>query len=426
MKIFSHISTHLPKFAPYLNKKTADECLGKMIKENKGEVLVSFYKKAAPLRFDAKGPLKHDAKLKELLNRAVELQKKLPKKMKQKFEKVKDKWEKVKKANKAAEKLQKKEKAKAEKKAHAKPHVQKNTEGQNSNDPFHKLKLGAKNREVAFAMDWSKDDPVLFNMTYMQNLITQKELHPDMQNVYLSAENKSEFTHLLSEILLGNVEELSKENANRVRQMTLAILNTLNQKRTEPAFQETYATIVVSFLQAFTHCSNRINTEVEAIFNNLCYPKDGNLGRRIRLVLQRIRALIFHSAVHKQIAQNPYYLKHGASSFNYYNRKMAQSFGLAPSVAELDKHYADYAMKGREKDITELFDKEYTPVTIYNKLSEIMQNPEDNTIPCKLFTDWIEARYGKKEMYSLLDESGKYSPKCFIRLFKELEIFSQA
>ena len=414
---FSHLSTHLPKFSPYLNEKTAGDCLRKMIKEKKGKMFVSFYKKAAPLRFDSNGALKNDAQLKKLLDRAVELQEKLPQKAKHKFEKQVNKWEKVEKANKAAEEALIKNKAKD---------ASLMSDEQKLTLQFQKIKLGTKSREVAFAMDWSKDDPVLFNPTYVKSLIKEGMEHPDMKNPHISKDNKAKFLELLNDLMTDGSDELSNKNNTRIKKMILAILNTLNDLKKTPKFQETYAAIVFNICGAFKHCSNRINSEIEAIFTNLCYPKDGNLGQRIRIALQLMRAQLFRKAIHLQVAHKPSYLEEEACSVNYYSRKMATSFGLPPTVSSLDNNYDSLALKGKEKNIHKFFEKEYTPFAIYKKLSESIQDSQDNSIPCKLFTDWVEAHYSLEERYKLLDDSGKYSPECFIRLFTELEIFEKS
>src|SRR5947208_4118729 len=82
---FSHIGTHLPKFASYLNAATADDVLRPMIQKKKGKPFVKFYKDASHLR---QKTLKDDQPLKTLLERAVALQDELKKKAEHKFEKL--------------------------------------------------------------------------------------------------------------------------------------------------------------------------------------------------------------------------------------------------------------------------------------------------------------------------------------------------
>lgn len=289
--------------------------------------------------------------------------------------------------------------------------------------------LGPKNREIAYSMDWSKNDPLLFDPTYMTDLITHRKTHPDICNALIPNHSKNQFITFIYNLMTGQEIKdhygivLSRKNVDRISQMMLAIMNQVNAARREPLFQEFAASVFNMVCLAIDNCSNRINTEIEAIFINLNYPKDGNLGFRVRLALQKLRAQIFQKSIHLHVAQNPNYLNHEAASFNYYYGKMTKLFGLPPSVSSFDHQFESFAMKGLEENITRFFEKEYTPLTILKKLSEEIQDPNTPSVPCKLFTDWIEASYSAEERYNLLDSTGKYRPECFIRLFTELQIF---
>ena len=291
-----------------------------------------------------------------------------------------------------------------------------------------KCSLGPRNREVAYAMNWSKDDPLLFDPTYMTDLITRQKKHPDMHNPLIPTRTKTQFITFISNLWTGKTildhygTVLSKDNTDRIRQMMLAIMNLVNAARREPQFQEFYASIINIICLAMDNCSNRINTEIEGIFYDLNYPKEGNLGQRIRPALQEFRAQVFRKGIHLHVAQNAYYLEHEAASANYYG-KMAERFGLPPSVSRMDRQFEKFAMKGLEESIARYFESEYTPSAIFQKLSEAIQDPNDTSIPCQLFVKWLEANYSIEERYNLLDDTGKYSPECFIRLFTELQIF---
>ena len=294
---------------------------------------------------------------------------------------------------------------------------------------FHSF-LGKRSQEIAFAMDWSKHDSILFDPVYVNDLISQQESHPDILNTFIDSPTRKLFIKHISSVMqkkqIANSSGLllSRENTARLQLMMLAIMNQLNAQRKEPNFQQLYATIVQCICRAMGNCSNRINTEIENLYTSLNYPKEGALGFRIYLALQQMRLQIFQKAIHLCVAKNSYYLPHEAASINYYNRKMIAQFGLPPSISEFDLKYEVFVMKGQEEAISQLFKKEYTPLAIFKKISEIIQDPHDVSIPCKLFTDWVEAHYSPEERANTLDDDGRYRPECFIRLFKELQIFA--
>jgi hypothetical protein len=297
--------------------------------------------------------------------------------------------------------------------------------------------LGPKNNEVAYSMDWSKDDPILFDPTYLIDLSSQMQRHPDMQSPLIPSETKTKFITFISDLMEDNTivdhynVPLSKDNTDQIRKMMLAIMNQVNAKRLEPGFQEFYATIIDTICLSIDNCSNRINTQIESVFVDLNYPKEGTLGLRIFLALQELRMQIFRKGVHLHVAENSYYLRHEAASVSYYFRRMTELglvsaiFGLAPSVSSMDHNFESYAMKNLEESIVNFFQREYTPFTIFQKLSEAIQDPNDTSIPCQLFTKWVQSRYSDEEQESLIDEMGKYRPECFLRLFTELQIFER-
>ena len=284
--------------------------------------------------------------------------------------------------------------------------------------------------ELVFALDWSKHDPILFDVVYMNDLIKQNKSHPDLQNPFITDSIKNSFLAHISNLMQNEQIEdhynklLSKENTARLKLMMLAIMNQVNSQRNESNFQQLYATIVQCICLAMDNCSNRINTEIEAVYTSLNYPKEGALGFRIYLALQEMRQQIFQKAIHLCVSKEPYYLAHEAASINYYNREMAAQFGLPPSVSNFDLSFEEFAMKFQEKQISEIFKSEYTPLAIFKKISEIIQDPHNKAIPCKLFTDWVVAHYSPEERTQVLEDDGRYRPQCFIRLFKELQIFA--
>ena len=291
-------------------------------------------------------------------------------------------------------------------------------------------KLGQRNQELALAMDWSKDEPTLFHQVYVNDLLSQKQDHPDMMNPFINNVTKDQFLTSLSTLMHNEQVQdkyrtlLSKENTSQLRLMMLAIMNQVNGMRREPNFPEFHATVISCLCLAIDNCSNRFNTEIEAVYTGLNYPKEGNLGFRIYLALQEMRRQIFHKAIHLCIAKNSYYLSHEAASLNYYNREMAEKFGLPPSISNHDSNFANCVMKDQEESITQFFTAEYTPFAIFKKISEIIQDPNDSSIPCKLFTDWVQTRYREDVLSQVLDHTGRYQPECFIRLFEELQVFS--
>ncbi len=305
------------------------------------------------------------------------------------------------------------------------------------------LKLEAGSLDIAFAMDWTKDDPILFDLTYMMDIcnsvqalrVERGQLHPDLLNNLISIENITTFTQFICDLIGGITirdrynNELTKENTDRLRQMMLAILNTLNSYRNEPNFKETYASVVMQVCFALQNCSNGINTNVEGIYNNLAFPKDGNFGLRIKLALQLFREKILRESIMlciKESDRPDYYLEHEAASVNYYFGKMGPQFGLPLSISEIDKRYQAYALKEQEALIQALFESRYSPVLILKYLYEIIYNPEDPTIPTKLFETWVETRYSElASRYELLDEgSGRYKPEVLLQFLQELRIIS--
>jgi hypothetical protein len=217
---------------------------------------------------------------------------------------------------------------------------------------------------------------------------------------------------------------LSKENTDRLRQMMLAIMNTLNAKRGEADFQATYKTVVLQVCLALQNCSNGINTNVEGVYNNLAYPKGGNIGQRVKLALQLKRDSVFRKCILNCLLESDrpeYYLVHEAASVNYYFRQMASEFGLPPSVSEMDTNWETFALKGAEAKIRAAFREENRIENSVRTILEIINNPQDSTIASKLFNDWMATKYPLEERYGLLDEQGKYKPECIIRLLQELE-----
>lgn len=290
--------------------------------------------------------------------------------------------------------------------------------------------LGIKGLEVAFSMDWEKDDPLLFEPTYLNDLIQQEKLHPDLKNKYISSRNINIFVNFICNLMEnGQIKDhyrkvLSKENTDRLRQMMLAIMNLLNAKRTEPHFEETYASVVLQICLALDNCSNGINTNVEAVFMGLALPKEGNIGYRIRLALQIMRDTIFRKGIQACISKSPEAMEHEAASVSYYYRNISKNFGLPLSVTDLDVRFQDYAMRDQEDQISRLFFEQYTPVSIVRNIFEIIYNPYDSTIPTKAFTDWVETRYTLEARYDLLAEDGRYKPDCLVQLLQELEVIN--
>lgn len=296
--------------------------------------------------------------------------------------------------------------------------------------------VGKKAYEVAFFMNWEKDDPVLFDPTYFNDLysaFSTKGCHPDLdpKDGYLSVESCNCFLNFVCNLIENDrIKDhyqnlFSKDNTDRLRQMMLAIMNLLNVKRAEPHFKETYASVVVQVCLALDTCSNGINTNVEAIFMNLALPTEGNIGNRVKLALQIMRDAIFRKAIYACISTSSEYMQHEAASVSYYYQRMSKSLGLPSSIASLDVRYMrSYAMRDQEIDIFNLFCQEYIPLNITKYLLEIIHDPYDQTIPTKVFTDWVETRYPPEARYDLLDEDGRYKPEILIRLLKELEVLN--
>lgn len=428
MPDFSKISQYVSGYDQYLNHTRASKCIKQMYKKEKnGKILVQFFKKAVE-----RNEWYTDKAFRKLLDRAVEQSGKLSGKQKAKFEKVKQVF--IAKTKTTEAKAQ--PKPAQPKPAQPKP-VKPKTVKPKDKIELHltaeqlakKYTFGAKSREVACSMDWSKDDPILFDPTYVNTLISQPGRYSDGFNPCMSRSAQDSFIGFLSDLMGGaKIKDhygilLSKENTDRIRQMMLAIMNKVNAKKGEPKFNEFYASIVNSVSLAINNCSNRMNTEIEAIFTGLNYPKEGSLGQRIRLALQEFRNQIFQKCIHTVVSQDPHYLRHEAASFNYYYGSIAERFGLPPSVSSLDHKFEYCAMKGQQENIKKIFNKEYAPLTIITKISKIIADPYDSSIPTKLFTDWIEARYTLEERYQLLDDTGNYRPECIVKLLKELEIF---
>jgi hypothetical protein len=447
MPNFSKINQYVSGYDKYLKHSSASKCIKHMYNEKKGgKVLVKFFKKAVE-----KSEWQSNDAFRKLLDHAIKKSDKLKDDQKAKFKKAKkvftDKIEKAK-AKEAEAKAQKKEaqknaaeaEAKARKKEADKKEAERKAADANKKkaDPkaaekvhqtaeqlAKKLQLGAKKKEVAFSIDWSKDNPKLFDPTYVNKLIKKKEKHPHMSNPLIPSHSRDRFITFLSD-LMNNKElrlpRLSKENTDQMRQMMLAIMNTVNARSKEPKFNEFYASLINLVDLALNSCSNRVNTEVEAIFIGLLFPKDGNLGRRVRLALQEYRHQIFQKSIHAVISKSWSALAHGAASFNYYNGRMAEQFGLPRSISKHDHNYESFAMKGQEENIKAFFKKEYTPLNILRKIMRIIGDPFDISIDTKLFTNWIETRYSADKRHQVLDETGNYRPECFVQLLTELEV----
>jgi hypothetical protein len=283
--------------------------------------------------------------------------------------------------------------------------------------------------EIAYAMDWTRDDPVLFDPTYVSSLIhsTQRgnPLHPDLKNL----PNSETLVDFLSRLMYGlEIQDrygatISKENTDRLRQMMLAIMNTLNAKRGEADFQTTYKTVVLQVCLALRNCSNGINTNVEGVYNNLAYPKGGNIGQSVKLALQSKREEIFRKCILNCLSKSDkpaYYLSHEAASVNYYFRRMGREFGLPPSISEMDNKWEEFALIGGESAIRAEFRDENRIENCVKTILDSINNPHDPTIATKLFNDWIATKYSLEERYGLLDEQGKYKPECIIQLMQEL------
>ncbi len=295
------------------------------------------------------------------------------------------------------------------------------------------LGLGPKSLQVAFSMDWNKDDPVLFNPDYIIKLYSSNEVDciADRDNLHKKIGNLKliEFIKFVRDLMTyGSIRDhygnlLSKENTDRLRQMMLALMNLLNAQRKEADFYDQYAAIVLQICAALENCSNGINTNIESIFINFAMPKEGNIGYRVKLALQIWREALFRKAILAAIINSPYAMAHEAASVTYYYRRISKEFGIPTSVTELDLRYEAYAMAGQENKIRALFNQWYTHCGIVKYISDIIHNPQDSTITAQLFTDWVTARYGDKRD-EMLDEEGRYKPEAVIALLQELEILA--
>jgi hypothetical protein len=276
-----------------------------------------------------------------------------------------------------------------------------------------------------YRLDQQDPNSSLFDPSYLFSLIATGTCHPDIENIPVPSEIKSEFIHFLTRLmdmdqLLISMGMLSRENTDRVRQMTLAILNTLCTKRQDVDFKNLYASVIMQFTEALKHCSNGVNTNIENIFIELALPKDGSLGYKVKLALQMHRDTLMRRAIQKYVARSDYYQSHEAASVNYYYRKLAGEFGLLPSVSALDERYTSYAMPNLEDKIRAYFKEHYTPIKVIHHIHDVVHNPYDPAISSQSFTDWILAKFPQIPKDELLDESGNYFPIYTQMLLEDL------
>lgn len=272
--------------------------------------------------------------------------------------------------------------------------------------------------ELVYAMDWNKDDPVLFDLAYATGQRFQEDLKSELINP-IDCTNIAAFVRDL--IRNDRYRSLTMENTTQLRQMVLAILNTLNARREEPDFQQLFATTIFQMAEALTHCSNGINGGFEKIFMDLTFPKDGALGRRVKLVLQALRDKIFRAAILdciKASDRRDYYLSHEAATVNYYFGRLARVAGLPDSICAKDRNHEYFALKGQERNIADRFDAMYTPERILKEIYEKIHDNFDSAIPTRLFTEWVQAQRFEEP----LEEDGTYKPETVLRLLQELQI----
>jgi hypothetical protein len=291
--------------------------------------------------------------------------------------------------------------------------------------------------EITHSIDWEKDDLVLFDQSYINSLFLSiadqqnGRLHVDLQNEFINNRDKQKFVYFLSNLIgfssvrdrYGN--QLSQDNVLILRKMILAIMNTLNSRRQEADFQQLYASFVFQICRALENCSNGINTNIENIFIDITFPKDGSLGRRIKLVLQSMRNDIFRREIFNCInkSDNPdYYLQHEAPTVSYYFSKMTKEVGLPSSVSATDERFQGYALKGQESIILSNFYKHYNPKNILNVILEKIRDCNDTSIPTGLFNEWIESNYDINDRYEQLDDNGNYKIESVLQCLQSLEI----
>lgn len=304
------------------------------------------------------------------------------------------------------------------------------------NDTSSPYELGKKNLELAFSIDWDKENP-LFDTSFVQSWISgnKSEGHwfykDEMDNsckVPLSKEilaKNYEFINFLINLLNTNDSKLSSVNQNHLSKMLCSIMNSIKQSDN---FQVKYKKVVSEICHALKNCSNAQNTAIESLFYEFVSPTfesgHGMIHQKVKHRLQMLRNLIFKEAIAEVIQSDPkkeYYGKHETATYNHYYglSNLCEQFGLPKSVSTLDQNFKKYALKDKENDITKKFKQKYNPTRIIDTIYNAVWDAFDNTVPTALFTEWILKQNVDQD---ILDENGKYQKWCVEKLLEELEI----
>lgn len=333
-------------------------------------------------------------------------------------------------------------------------------------------KLGEKSLEVAFSVDWDKDNS-LFHPSFVNSWISgfvkswiPSPLFPYFKSNCWSYQDKSiplsneiihtheDFIEFLQELMNPNPHHvikdhygfpLTSENIKRLRQMLCAIMNTIypkdyDQNNLEQMvdFQDKYKRTVSETYNALQNCSNAMNTAIENLFYEIvspsCFSKTGAIGQKVEFRLQKLRDGIFRKIIQDFLdheitmiyqpknGQYTSYAEHGAATFNYYYgmNELCKKLGLPLSISALDSRYKGYALKDKEMAILEKFNQEYTPSRIIDVIYDAICDIYDITIPTAFFTEWVQKQNMDQE--TILDENGQYQKETVIKLLEELEI----
>lgn len=310
--------------------------------------------------------------------------------------------------------------------------------------------ISAKWTKKGFEIPFSIKDLPEFDLEIIEEYvkeIKQKGLnHPDLQELkpiffYSVFGKKTEVDKetlqttfvLFLENLIGDdtlqshdgtfhITEQHKEN---IQMIVFSIIERWREKyaTSNPSiYNKKIAKLATESYYALLKCPDRINSHFQTMLYELYEPKEqahqSPLSAKILFALSAKRLEIFKSVIQALCSEED----DEYSTLHYYQQLLHEELSILPPINHPSMaNYKD----GIAEEIKKNFHELTSPSILLPILQDIINNPEDVSIPTSLFNNWVLTKYPNekaRKKVTVLDAENHYTLEIIIECLRDLGI----